>query len=251
MRSANIGMKVAVVACASITVAYLVLQPFPRPLYVLSNTSETALSLILLLLSIYAMKKETLFVKPTRWLMFGFLMWSLGEITYSIYALFLGIAIPYPSIADLFWLTGYPFLLVGMALFIWPFRSAIKRESLEVAIGLSVVACVLVAVFLIIPVTSISSDLSTNLVGFAYPIADIGLLFASVLGFQLFRGGKVARGWYLLALGAFLFSIADILFSYATARGAYFDGDPLELLFDYGYVYFGLCLYIQLKGLWE
>lgn len=251
MSSTNIGNKAAAAACASITVAYLALQPFPGPLYVLSNTSEAAFSLIPLLLSFYLLKTKTPFINSTRWLAFGFLLWFLGEVTYSIYALVLGTAIPYPSIADLFWLIGYPFILVGMAVFIWPFRSAIKRESLEIAIALSVIASVVVAVFLIIPVMSISSDLATNLVGFAYPISDIALLIASILGFQLFRGGKVARGWYLLALGAFLFSMGDILFSYATARGVYFDGDPLELLYDYGYVCFSLSIYVQLKGLWE
>jgi glucose uptake protein GlcU len=241
----------AVAACASITVAYLMLQSFPGPLYVLSNTSEAAFSLIPVLLSFYALKTKTPFIKSTRWLALGFLLWFLGEVTYSIYALFLGDAIPYPSIADFFWLLGYPFILVGIVVFIWQFRYAIKRRSLEIAIGLAVMASVLVAVFLVIPVMSISSDLTTNLVGFAYPISDIALLIASILGFLLFRGGKVSRGWYLMASGVLIFSIADILFSYATARGAYFDGDPLELLYDYGYVFFGLSIYIQLKGLWE
>ena len=142
------GKMAAVAACASITVAYLALQPFPRPLYVLSNTSEAAFSLIPLLLSLYVLRTKTPFIKSTRWFAFGFLLWSLGEVTYSIYALFLGIAIPYPSIADLFWLIGYTFILVGMVAFIWPFRIAIKRESLEIAISLSAMFSVHLQFFL-------------------------------------------------------------------------------------------------------
>lgn len=99
----------AVVASVSITVAYILFQPFHGPLYVLSNASEFAFSLVPLFVAFYAIRKEDFaFAKSTRWLALGFLFWALGEASYSIYALFLGVAIPYPSLADVFWLTGYP-----------------------------------------------------------------------------------------------------------------------------------------------
>ena len=217
----------------------------------LSNTAEAAFSMIPLLLCVYAVRTKTPFIKSTQWFAFGFLLFSLGEVAYSIYALFLGIAIPYPSIADLFWLIGYVFILVGMVVFIWPFRIAIKRESLEIAIGFSAMFSVLLAAFLVLQVMPMSSDLVTTVVGLVYPFPAVALLFVSIIGFLLFWGGKVARGWYVLALGALLFSIGDLLFSYAIARGMYFVGDPLELLFDYGYVCFGLSIYLHLKGSWE
>ena len=115
------------------------------------------------------------------------------------------------------------------------------------AVGVATAATGLIAVFLIIPVISISSDFVSDIVGFAYPIMDIALLYVPIVGILLFRGGRLAHGWYWLAAGAILFSFADILFSYLTANGAYYGGHPLELLYDYGYICFGLGLCSSLK----
>ncbi len=244
----KIAYIAAAVAGAAVTIPYLMLQSSSGPLSVLSVTSEPAFSLIPLMLAFYASKKEGFpFVKSARWFAFGFLFWFLGEAVYSFYALFLGVAIPFPSIADIFWLAGYPLVLVGMAAFLLHFRFAVTGKSLMMAVGVSTVATGLIAVFLIIPVTSISSDLVSNIVGLAYPIMDIALLYAPIVGVLLFRGGRLAHGWYWLAAGAILFSFADILFSYLTANGAYYGGHPLELLYDYGYICFGLGLCSSLK----
>ncbi len=250
MTSTNFGKMAAAAACASITIAYLALQPYPGPLYVLSNTSEAAFSLIPLLLSLYLLKTKAPFIKSVRWLAFGFLLWSLGEVTYSVYALILGIAIPYPSIADLFWLSGYPLVLVGMAVFLQQFRFALKRRSVMIALSISIIATGLIVAFLILPVISISPDLMTNIVGLAYPILDVGMLFTSILGILMFRGGRVARGWKWLTVASALMALADIGFSYLTAKGMYYDGHPIEVFFDYAYVCFGLSLYSQLKEIW-
>jgi hypothetical protein len=245
----NVGIDGAIVGCASITVAYLALQSFPRPLYVLSNTSETAFSVIPMLLGFYALKAKVPFIRSMRWLTFGFLFWFLGEVTYSIYALLFGIAIPYPSIADLFWLIGYPLVLVGMAVFLHQFRYAIRRITVIIVLGISAVAVGLIFLLLIMPTISISPILAVNIVGFAYPILDVALLFASLIGVLLFWGGKVGRGWYWIALASILFSLADIGFSYLTARGLYYDGHPLDLFYDYAYVCYGFSVYSQIKGL--
>jgi hypothetical protein len=240
----------AAAACASITVAYLALQSYPGLLYVLSNTSEAAFSLIPMLLSFYLLRTESPFIKSVRWLAFGFLLWSLGEVTYSFYALFLGVAIPYPSIADLFWLSGYPLVLVGMIVFLQQFRFALKRKTVMIALSVSIIATGLIAAFLILPVISISPDLMTNIVGLAYPILDVALLFASIVGILMFRGGRVAHGWKWLTIASVLIALADIGFSYLTAKGKYYDGHPVEVLYDYAYACFGLSLYSQLKEIW-
>jgi hypothetical protein len=246
-------MKIAYVAAAvaggAVAIAYLLLQSSPIPLSVLSNMSSPAFSLIPLTLAFYASMREGFpFAKSARWLAFGFFFWSLGEATWSFYALFLGVEIPFPSIADVFWLAGYPLVLAGMVGFLRHFRFAITGKSLMIAVGVATAATGLIAVFLIIPVISISSDFVSNVVGFAYPIMDIALLYVPIVGVLLFRGGRLAHGWYWLAAGAVLYSFADILFSYLTATGAYYDGHPLELLYFYGDICSGLGLCIPLKA---
>jgi hypothetical protein len=247
----SVGIKAAISACLIITVLYLVLQPYLDILYVLSNTSEPIFSLVPFLVALYAVRQRNFaFVSSTRWLVFGFLLWFLGEATYTTYALFFGIAIPYPSLADFFWLSGYPFVLVGMITFLRQFRFALNRRTVALAFSISIAVTGLIVVSLVLPVISSSADLMENIVGLAYPIVDVTLLFASILGALLFRGGKVGRGWYWLVIAVVLFSLGDILFSYLTAKGLYYDGNPLDLFYDYAYIFFGLSIYAQLKHTW-
>jgi len=248
----RLGHGVALSACLLVTFLYFILQTTRNVLYILSNTLETTFSLATLLLTVYSLKKTNpMFTKPARWLAAGFLFWFVGESTYSFYALFLGIEIPYPSLADAFWLAAYPLVLIGMFVFMHRFRFAISRQQLITAFAVATLASGLVVVFLIGPVLALSSDLLTSIVDFAYPIFDVAMLFFSLLGVLAFWGGSVGRGWYWLTSGTVLFAIGDVLFSYLTVSGTYYGGHPMELLYYYGYTSFALCVYSQLGGLFS
>jgi hypothetical protein len=41
----------------------------------------------------------------------GLVLWCIAELMWTYYQLVVGIANPFPSVADAFWLSGYPFLL--------------------------------------------------------------------------------------------------------------------------------------------
>ena len=41
----------------------------------------------------------------------GLILWLIAEFTWTYYQLLVGIANPFPSVADIFWLAGYPFFL--------------------------------------------------------------------------------------------------------------------------------------------
>jgi len=244
----------AACACILVTIVYAVLQPFPNLLYYLSNTVEAAFSFIPLFMAAFSLKMfrgDRWFARVDTFLLVGFLFWSLGESTWSFYALYLNIAVPYPSVADVFWLAGYPFVLMGIIAFLSPFKNAINRRNLLISSVVSITAAALVIVFLVLPVFTFSTDIISSVVGLAYPLLDILLLFASVMAVLLFWGGKLARGFYWLVAGMLLTSVGDILFSYLTATGAYYDGHPLELLYEFEYTCFGLAIYERFRGLWS
>lgn len=234
---------------------YVLLQPFPKWLYDLSNTAEASFSLIpvaLAALSLRTVRRDSWFARVDTFLLSGFVFWFLGELTWSFYALILGVAVPYPSLADVFWIAGYPFVLLGMIAFVHPFKAAITKRNLLLASALATLATGLVVAGLIVPVLSFSKYAVNQLVvGFAYPPLDIALLFASVIGISLFDRGKIVKGWYWLTAGAILTALGDILFSYSTALGTYYDGHPLELFLEFGYVCFGLAIYERSRGSWE
>jgi hypothetical protein len=236
--------------CALAALLYVSLQRLPGPLYVMSNTVETAFSIIPLVLAAFSLRmyrRDKWFGRADSFLFVGFLLWFLGEFAWSFYSLFLGVRIPYPSLADVFWLAAYPFVVAGMLVFIYPFRAAISIRNIVAAHVVSLLAIILVLAGLIIPVLSFSSDISTNVVGFAYPMLDIALLSVAIMGIALFWGGKIVRSWYWLIAGAVLMSVGDILFSYLTARRIYYSGHPLELFFEFSYACFGLAMYERIR----
>jgi len=228
------------------------LQLLPRWLYILSSTVEPAFSLIPVILAAFSLRVyrgDRWFAQVDSFLFLGFLLWFLGEFTWSFYTLILGVQIPYPSLADAFWLAGYPLVLVGMVAFVSPFKVAMRRRNLLVASVVSVAALGFVVRGLVLPVLSFSTDIISDVVGLAYPMLDIALLFALIMGLLLFWGGKMARWWYWLIAGAILTAVGDILFSYFTAIGTYYDGHPLELFFEFGYTCFGLAVHDRFRGL--
>lgn len=254
MRYLTRGYVFAACAFVLTTLLYVLLQRFPEWLHYLSNIVEPAFSLIPLVMAAFSLRAhrhDRWFGRVDIFLSVGFLFWFLGEFTWSFYALYLGIEIPFPSLADVFWLVAYPFVLIGMVAFVAPFKEAVNRRNILPASVVSVLATVLIVVGLVLPVLSFSNDMFGNVVSLAYPMLDTALLFAAVMGVMVFWGGRIARGWYWLTAGAVLMSLADILFSYFVANGTYYEGHPLDLFFEFSYACFGLAIYEHLGALVE
>jgi len=53
-------------------------------------------------------------------------MWFLGEAIWAGYTLILNVEIPYPSVADVFWLGGYVPFFVALYLYVKTFGSALS-----------------------------------------------------------------------------------------------------------------------------
>lgn len=242
----------ATCACALGTLLYALLQSYPELLYGFSNTVSIAFSLIPLVLAAYSLsvhRDDRWFRRLDAFLFVGFLLWFIGEFTWGFYALYLGVEIPYPSLADVFWLVAYPFVLMGTVSFVYPFRSAIRRRNIIPSLAVSALATLVVGVVLVLPTLSFSEDTITNIVSLSYPILDIVFLFVSITGVTLFWGGRIARAWYWFTAGAGIMAIGDILFSYAVANGTYYSGDPLDLLYVFSYTCYGLALHQNLRGI--
>jgi hypothetical protein len=62
----------------------------------------------------------------------------------------------------------------------------------------------------------------------------MALLGLSIGGTLVFLSGRISRFWVWLNLGFISIVIADLMFSYSTALGFYYDGHPLELLYYFG-----------------
>lgn len=185
------------------------------------------------------------------WLCFtsGMLLWFLGELGWAIYTSFLGVEIPYPSVADIFWLSGYIPFFIALYLYVKMFASALPKRTLSLIMATCIVLSILVTIGLIIPIVVLEEDMVTLAVDFAYPLLDITLFSASLLGLAVFSKGTLGKSWLLINVGILTTAGADMIFSYTTAQGTYYSGHLSDLLCGYGYILFALAFYIHTKEL--
>ncbi len=170
--------------------------------------------------------------------------WFFAEITWILYELYFKID-SFPSTADLFYLVGYPFLLMFLISYLEPLREGISKEIL----GLAIIAAIIVLVSSLYVVFSEDEELSNYefalLAG--YPIADAIVLVPSVLGVVLFFRGKVNFMWSLVFLGVISLYVADTTFLYTQLEDSYYTGHPLEMMFHWMYFLIAFGIYDYMK----
>ncbi|HYW01808.1 MAG TPA: hypothetical protein VE862_10070 [Candidatus Acidoferrum sp.] len=182
-------------------------------------------------------------------LFFGFLLWFLGDATWTIYETILQTRIPYPSIADVFYLAAYFPIAVGIIQFLWTFRSALNKQRALIALGVGLLFLGLTYAFLIGPLLTSTEDFLTKSFDVTYPVLDSMLVVLAVFMLFVFRGGKMAHAWVWISVGLLLSALADISFSLGTLQGWYYSGNPIELIQFSGYLCFALGLDEQRRAI--
>jgi len=253
MRTAYIT---SLVLSISLALIYLSQDRYPDFMYFFSNAFYPFVAGVAVIVSGFALRKYwgnpgDKYSKIWTSFTLGMVFWFLGELSWAIYALLLSIEIPYPSIADVVWLIGYVPLFIALYLYIRTFQFAISKTMFTIA---TVAVCITSLAFLLFLVPPIFADASehdmvTLTVDIAYPALDIVLFSLSILGMLIFAKGKIAQAW-LLINGAILMNVVgDVLFSYTTLQGTYYNGHWSELFFAWGYILFALAFYVHNKKL--
>ena len=146
-------------------------------------------------------------------------LWAAGEVVWSIYEVGLNVQTPYPSLADVGFLSAVPFAIGGIRAFWSAPRGTSSRwrvwfDGVIVALALTSTAWAfgLKSVWL--------SDSSTRILDLAYPVSDI--LIGTILILAIRRANQQQAGrMAFLLLGVALYSIADSAFAYLNAQGTF------------------------------
>jgi hypothetical protein len=180
------------------------------------------------------------------WLFFAIFggLWFIAEMIWAYNDLILGID-PYPSIADVFWLVGYPLIFTFMLFYLKFVKKAISKEKIVFAVIIPLVIIGLtIAVALQIKV---EDGFGVFLLTVSYPILDSIILAPAIIGIILFLKGEVDLLWSLISLGILSVSIADIGFFITQYNFTYYTGHPIEIFFYWAYILFSFGVYSQLK----
>ena len=175
--------------------------------------------------------------------------WLIAESTWGFYEVILGQEIPYPSVADFFWLFGYIFFYAAMVIQYRLFKTTLSQQQKLIITLLSIVFILLVGLLVLKPVIE-SFDptlVVESLLNIAYPLADLILLILTFVIIFAVEQGRFSFTWRLFGLGLIFMALGDIIFGYTSTLGIYSPGVDLnaitllvDLLYYAAYLTLGL-----------
>jgi signal transduction histidine kinase len=161
--------------------------------------------------------------RPARqlpWYLFGagLLSFSVGDVILNLYGELWNAEPPVPSAADIFYLAGYPFLILGLVLIVLRLRSQDRRVGLIDAGLLAVAFGLCQWIFLMRDIVRGSASNSEKIVALSYPGMDVALLAALVF-LALTPVWRTVAYRYLTA-SILLLLVADEIYGVAPASYA-------------------------------
>jgi diguanylate cyclase (GGDEF)-like protein/PAS domain S-box-containing protein len=163
------------------------------------------------------------------WYLFalGQALFVTGDVLAYNYHRFFGAELPFPSIADPFYLAFYPLLVAGLLLLIHERNETRDRASLIDALILTVSAAALSWVYLMAPYAHDHTlKLLTKLTSIAYPMMDI-LVLGVVLRLAV-GSRRRGRAFDFLIFGTAVLLLSDSIYGWKLLHGGYTTGGILD-----------------------
>lgn len=166
---------------------------------------------------------------PARpaWLLLsqGVLSMFAGQLCLAPYQVVRGVT-PFPSVADIYFVLAYPFLIAALLAFLNAYREAglpigSLAERVGIVAGVGALA-VVAALPILRPVAATGGTLLERILTVAYPVLDLVLLLPLALLLRIalrLRGSRAGDVWALLLGGFVVLCIADIFFAYFQSLG--------------------------------
>jgi len=188
--------------------------------------------------------------KSCFYLSLGLLTWGIGTLTFAYYNISLQIEVPYPSLADLFYIVSWPLWIMGM---INLSRATGVRFQLKTILGR-------ITLFLIPAITSVisyyllvvvardgvliyeSENLLKTFFDLAYPVGDLAILTMALLVYGLsykFLGGFFKGSILFILIGFILNYSADFSFVYTVTKETFFVANWVDLVYTFAFFCIG------------
>ncbi|KKQ52266.1 hypothetical protein A2865_02340 [Candidatus Woesebacteria bacterium RIFCSPHIGHO2_01_FULL_39_17] len=174
-------------------------------------------------------------------LSYGLITWALGMVVWDYYIFFTEVEVPYPSLADGFFILSWPFWSYGIfelskvtgARFGFRLKSG-KLLFLAIPVLVSLISYYLLFIVARGGEIELFEGGLKLFFDLFYPIGDVVILTIIVLVYSLsrnFLGGTYKPVVTLLFLGFVFNYFTDFTFSYTTTVGIYFNGHFVDFMF--------------------
>jgi diguanylate cyclase (GGDEF)-like protein len=169
------------------------------------------------------------------WLFFTLAMinWALGDVLWGYYELIVR-EVPYPSIADIFYLSAYVFFLIGIISIPRLRENSSNMDWLWLDILIVMFsASIIFWNFLIGPmVLNNHQSWLVTLVNSAYPVGDLVLVMSITMIIVVPRSPMWLKPMYLMILGHGLSAVADVIYLFQTINETYTGSAFFNILFS-------------------
>lgn len=176
----------------------------------------------------------------------GVVCWFIAEQMWLVLSIVFKLD-PFPSIADIFYILGYPSFIVFFILYLKPLKSNITKNIFLFSGTISLI--------FLIPALYVLTDYYHEdnpfavTVGILYPILGSVLSFFILLGITFFFKGTHTNFWTMIFVGFLIFAITDTLFLFTVIDDSYYNGHITDLLYLIGYIFLigGIAFYLKTK----
>jgi hypothetical protein len=163
---------------------------------------------------------------------------------------------PFPSVADIFFVTTYLLIVPGM---VWAVAS--RRIKLEIWQWIVTLAIGIFSSSLAWLISNTKPCQKEEIAAWAtqlapilnwfYVVSDVLLLVIATALLLAFWGGRVSQSWRMIAAAAFSLYIADMWQKFDTTSCKYQSGGILEVFFVLGGVLFGMGAVLEHDASWN
>ncbi|MDQ3758414.1 MAG: PAS domain S-box protein, partial [Actinomycetota bacterium] len=173
----------------------------------------------------------------------GLTLWTCGLLYWTLFIRKLEDP-PFPSFADVLYLSFYVCAYVALALLakrqLGRMYPSLWLDGFIGGLGIAGLGAAVVLPPIVAATEGSSGAIATNL---AYPLADL-LLIALVVGIYALTGWRPGPAWRLIGAGLVTFAVADSLYLYRVATDAYVEGTLFETLWPTGMVMIALAAWL-------
>lgn len=156
----------------------------------------------------------------------GFVLLFVGDLIYNYYSMIL-FEDPYPSIADVFFISFYFFAAFHLIKNIKYFK---KDLGLGSKIAVPAISLIMIVSFGIFTIETLTDDPVVYFMSMAYVVSSAVVLALGLLGAAVFRHSVLGVAWLLLAAGIVGYSVADVWYYYLEEIEEYTLTDPVNTL---------------------
>ena len=153
-----------------------------------------------------------------------------GDLTYIYYDWYTE-EDPYPSIADVFFLLFYPFAGYHLVKNIKYFKKDLGGGA---KVGVPVLTGILIAAFALMSFDLIEEYPVDFYFGLTFVLGSAGILALALLGAAVFRASVLGEAWLVLAVGIFIYTVADVWYYYLEIIGGYTGSHFVDTLWVLG-----------------